>query len=185
MKDNLLRVLTFIIFPFYNIFHEYSTTYLLCIITIIGANVYYHLYKKMLHLPFLLVVCANAFSMFQWMWEFLLNLVEFLSYWFCFNDFKQRVPKEIFFKNPWSTPTFMKQNSDIQLHAVFSGACFLSKHFVLLVIWLRPNLSHYKCSFFKLIYYQIWGVWSCSGNIKQDFLMISPISYFTKRAVNK
>ena len=157
MKDNLLRVLTFIIFPFYNIFHEYSTTYLLCIITIIGANVYYHLYKKMLHLPFLLVVCANAFSMFQWMWEFLLNLVEFLSYWFCFNDFKQRVPKEIFFKNPWSTPTFMKQNSDRQLNAIF-----LSKHFALLMIWwrhlMRPSDPHCKCSFLKWIYYQIWTI---------------------------
>ena len=29
------------------------------------------------------------------------------------------------------------------------------------------------------------GDWSCSGNIKQDFLMISPICCFTKKAVNK
>ena len=29
------------------------------------------------------------------------------------------------------------------------------------------------------------GDWSCSGNIKQDFLMISPICCFTKKVVNK
>ena len=31
----------------------------------------------------------------------------------------------------------------------------------------------------------VLGDWSCSGNIKQDFLMIPPINCFTKCAVNK
>ena len=154
------------------------------------ANFYYYLYKKILHLLFLLVVCANAFFMYKWMWEFLLNLIEFLFYWFCFNDVRQRVPKEIFFENPWLTPKFMKQNSGRQLHNIFSGACLLSKHFALLMMWWRhlmcPSDPYYKCSLFKLIYYQIWtflvlGDWSWSGNIKQDFLMISHICCFVKK----
>ena len=128
------------------------------------------------------------------MWEFLLNLIEFLIYWFCFNDVRQRVPKEIFIENPWLTPKFMKQNSGRQLHNIFSGACLLSKHFALLMMWWRhlmcPSDPYYKCSLFKLIYYQIWtflvlGDWSWSGNIKQDFLMISHICCFIKKTVNK
>ena len=31
----------------------------------------------------------------------------------------------------------------------------------------------------------VLGDWSCSGNIKQDFLMISPICCFMKKVVNK
>ena len=153
-------MLTFIIFPFWNVFHVYSTSYLLYVITIIAANFYYYLYKKILHLLFLLVVCANTSFMYQWIWEFLLNIIKFLFYWFCFNDVKQRVSKKIFFKNPWSTRKFMKQSSDRQVHVIFSGACFLSKHFALLMMWsrhlMRPSDAHYNCFFFKLIYYQIW-----------------------------
>ena len=56
--------------------------------------------------------------------------------------------KQIFFKKRWSTPKFMKQNSDKQLHVVFSGTCFLSKDFALLMMWsrhlIRPSGPHYK-----------------------------------------
>ena len=135
-------------------------SYLLCIITIIAANLYYYLYRKNITSSFSMVVCANAFLKYQWMWEFLLNLIEFLFYQFCFNDIKQRLPKEIFFKNPWSTPKFMKQNNNIQLHAIFSGACFLWKHFALLMMWWRhlmsPSDPHDKCFLFKLVFYRIW-----------------------------
>ena len=37
----------------------------------------------------------------------------------CFNDFKQRVQKEICFEKPWSIRKFMKQRSDRQLNVIF------------------------------------------------------------------
>ena len=41
MKCYLLYMLSFIIFPFWNISHKYSTSYLIYIIIIMAANFYY------------------------------------------------------------------------------------------------------------------------------------------------
>ena len=80
-----------------------------------------YLYKNILHLLFLLVICAYVLT----------NVRIFIkSNWirFCFNDFKQRVPKDICFEKPWSTPMFMKQRSDMRLHVILcSRAYFFSK----------------------------------------------------------
>ena len=88
------------------------------------------------------------------------NLIDFFLI-VCFNDFKQRVQKETCFEKSWLVTKVMKQKSDRQLNVIFcSSAYFFSKHFVLLIIWwchiMRPIDSHYKSSFLKLIYYQIW-----------------------------
>ena len=51
-----------------------------------------------------------------------------------------------------------KQWQTIASH--FRGACFLSKHLALLMMWwrhlMRPGDLYYKRSFFKLIYHPIW-----------------------------
>ena len=96
--------------------------------------------------------------MYQWKWEFLLNLIKFLCYWLCFNGVKQRVSKKIFLKNPWSA----KLQSPLQM--------------LFFQINLLSNLNILRL---------VLGDWSCSGNIKQDFLMISSICCFTKKTVNK
>ena len=100
----------------------------------------------------------------------------------CFNDFNQRVQKEICFEKPSSIPKFMKQKSDRQLNVVFYGsAYFLSKHFVLLIIWwchiMCPSdpitslnlLQEINLLSNLNILRLVLVDWSCSGNIKQVF----------------
>ena len=54
------------------------------------------------------------------------------------------------------------------------------KWFLLQVFFFQINLLS-NLNILRLVL----GDWSCSGNIKQDFLMISPICCFTKKVVNK
>ena len=140
-------------FPFSNISYKCSTNCLLYTITIIVPNFHYLSLQKYATSTFSisnLCICINECE----------NLINsFLIV--CFNDFKQRVQKEICFEKPWSIPKFMKQKSDRQLKVIFrSCPYFFSKHFALLIIWwchiMYPSHSYYKCSFLRLIYYQIW-----------------------------
>ena len=101
-----------------------------------------------------------------------LNLIEFLFL----------LEFLICFKKSCSTPKFMKIACDFSQQHIFLFKVFcFSKHFVIHITSVfQINLLSKLNTVIS-----VQGDWSCPGNIKQVFFMISPKCCLTKKGLNK